>query len=108
MKGEKFTGMSPGTGDCGDGGGGREAENAVGRRDFAADFWRGVRDGAGLCGGLGLVRLGFSWWALADCSALPEECHHATGREHAGSSIAAHLGCTNTRQWFRESSNSID
>ena len=42
MKGEKFTGMSPGKGDCGDGGGGREAENAVGRRDFAADFWAGA------------------------------------------------------------------
>ena len=41
MKGEKFTGMSPGKGDCGDGGGGREAENAVGRCDFAADFWVG-------------------------------------------------------------------
>jgi hypothetical protein len=41
MKGEKFTGMSPGKGDCGDGGGGREAENAVGRCDFAADFWAG-------------------------------------------------------------------
>ena len=46
MKGEKFTGINPGKGDCGDGGGGREAENAVGRCDFAAGFWAG-RPGRG-------------------------------------------------------------
>jgi hypothetical protein len=51
MKGEKFTGMSPGKGDCGDGGGGREAENAVGRRDFAADFWAGRPGRGGDCAG---------------------------------------------------------
>ena len=52
MKGEKFTGMSPGKGDCGDGGGGREAENAVGGVILRRIFGRGRPGRGGECAGV--------------------------------------------------------